>query len=94
MENYIYLIIPFIVYSCLIYPYIVISAFQDAQVSILPGRLQTINANGSLSQRRDAESMTKTLLGIRDIVVRDSCMGSDSIIPERNRLVIPLDTNL
>lgn len=61
---------------------------------LLPNSLQTIHPSRSLSQSRDAKSMSKSFAWVRDIIVRDRRMGSDSIIPKGHRLVIPFEADL
>ncbi len=60
----------------------------------LPNCLQAIDTNRSLSQSRYAESMPKSFTRNGDIVVRYGSMRCRPVIPQRNRLVIPFETDL
>lgn len=60
----------------------------------LPSRLQAVDANGTLCQSRDSETVPQSLLGIVDVVVADRGVCRDTIVPECNCAILPLNTRL
>ena len=53
-----------------------------------------LHTNRLLTQRRNAERMPQSLLGIVDIVVGDRRMRRHSVIPEHYRTVVPFHSDL
>lgn len=59
-----------------------------------PNRVQSIHAGGFVRQRGDPETMSKTFLRIMHIIISYRCVRGDSIVPERNRSLLPFHADL
>lgn len=60
----------------------------------LPNTLQTIHPHRLLRQRRNSKAMPQALLLTINVIIRDCSVCRNTIIPQTNRLIIPLDSDL